>query len=146
MQDVGQSHTHNTVVTDTESWLTSRSEQSLRAKKECPQSLSKGRGTGSTRKSQAQGEERHDTDLCTHITCTHVHLKAIRGPKPKSGETDLWFSLFLIVTQEKLTSSRRIFQLLLFSASHYTGDFFFSKCVFLCPPTASPSHYPSHMH
>lgn len=47
---------------------------------------------------------------------THVHTKAIRGPKPKSGETDLWFSLFLN-RNTKLTSSRRIFQLLLFSAS-----------------------------
>lgn len=29
MQDVGQSHTHNTVVTDTESWLTSEVESNL---------------------------------------------------------------------------------------------------------------------
>ena len=70
MQDVGQSHTHNTVVTDTESWLTSEGREQSQGQESCPRR----EGTGSTRKSQARGEQ---TDTCrlmyTFHTYTHTH-------------------------------------------------------------------------
>ena len=73
MQDVGQSHAHNTVVTDTESWLTSEGREQSQDQEGVPTILSKERGNRFYQKKLGTGRgDRHDTDLCTHITRTHT--------------------------------------------------------------------------
>ena len=157
MQGVGQPHTHNTVVTDTESRLTSEGREQSQGQEGVPTILSKERGNRFYQKESGTGRgDRHETDLCTHITRTHIHMKAIWDSKPKSGETYLWFSLFSN-PNTKLTSSKKNFPAASFLclpwppqafSSHYTGDFL-SKCISKgissALPTASPP-ISSHTH
>lgn len=130
-------HTH-TVVTDTESWLTSEGREQSQGQEGVPTILSKERGNRFYQEESGPGRgDRHDTDLCTHITCTHVHTKAIRGSKPKSGETDLWFSLFLN-RNTKLTSSKKNFPVASFLCLPLHWWLFFPNAYSSALPTASP--------
>lgn len=148
MQDVGQSHTHNTVVTDTESWLTSEGRAQSQGQEGVPTILSKERGNRFYKEESGTGRADRHMQTCVHvITRIHIHRKATRDPKPRSGETYLWFSLFPN-PNTKLTSSKKKFpaaSLLCLPwppqalSSHYTGDFF-PKCILLSLPTHILSH------